>query len=135
VAAVAEATPDDVAFAADAQPAQPMPSSRPDLDGQYAAQLRADIDRRTRPPDSPQYRLRHPSGEVRVRFVVTRNGTQKAAALLRTSGSSLLDEAALLIVASGHYPPMPAEAFAGESEHTFVVTIEFRPAGVFLGAR
>jgi outer membrane biosynthesis protein TonB len=48
--------------------------------------------------------------------------------VLRSSGSSILDEAARTTVSSGHYPPMPARAFAGEAEHMFAVTIEFRRA-------
>lgn len=110
--------------------ANPAPTSdhRPDLDAQYAAGLRADIDRRTHPPDSAQYRLHHPSGEVRVGFVVTRNGESKAVRVLRSSRSSILDEAAIGIVSSGQYPPMTAKEFAGEAEHVFAVTIEFRAA-------
>jgi protein TonB len=106
--------------------AAPSSDARPDLEAQYAAGLRADIDRRTRPPDSIQYRLHRPSGEVRVGFVVMRNGEPTVVRVLRSSGSSILDAAALAIVASGHYLPMPAKIFAGEPEHAFAVTIEFR---------
>jgi periplasmic protein TonB len=106
--------------------AAPSSDVRADLEAQYAAGLRADIDRRTHPPDSIQYRLHRPSGEVRVGFVVMRNGEPTVVRVLRSSGSSILDAAALAIVASGHYPPMPAKIFAGEPEHAFAVTIEFR---------
>jgi TonB family protein len=107
---------------------EPEVVSDPDLDAQYAAELRADIDRRTAPPDSAQYHLRHPSGEVKVLFVVTRGGDPQTVRVLHSSGSAILDEAALSIVSSGHYAPMPAKAFTGEPRHTFLVTIEFRPA-------
>ena len=112
-------------------PAGNMPPSaaRPDLDAQYAAGLRADIDRRTRPPDSAQYRLRRPSGEVRVGFVLIRSGQLKNVRVLHSSGSTLLDEAAVTIVATGHYPPMSADLFGGEAEHMFSVAIEFRQTG------
>lgn len=106
----------------------PAGEAHPDLEAQYAAALRADIERRKHTPDSAQYRLRHPSGEVRVRFVVLRSGETEAPAVLRSSGSSILDDEALKLVSSGHYPPMPAKAFAGELKHPFVVTIEFPPA-------
>jgi periplasmic protein TonB len=106
--------------------AAPSPDAPADLEAQYAAGLRADIDRRTHPPDSIQYRLHRPSGEVRVGFVVMRNGEPTVVRVLRSSGSSILDAAAMAIVASGHYPPMPAKIFAGEPEHAFAVTIEFR---------
>ncbi|MBV8343062.1 MAG: energy transducer TonB [Gammaproteobacteria bacterium] len=124
-----EAPPADaVLVAAPAPPSAQPGDSHPDLEAQYAAALRADIDARTRPPDTIQYRLRRPSGEVRVRFVLRRSGEVEAVALLRSAGSPILDEAALNIVSSGHYPPMPAKAFVGEAHHVFVVTIEFRPA-------
>lgn len=108
-------------------PAPPASSSvsHADLEAQYAAGLRADIDRRTHPPDSMQYRLRHPTGEVRVRFSVTRNGEPRNVTLLHSSGFSILDEAAVTVVSSGIYAPMPANVFAGEPQHVFAVTIEF----------
>jgi len=122
--------PEDAAVVATAAPPPPPSPSdgaaRMELESAYAAALRADIDRRTVLPDSPEYRLRHPTGEVRVRFTVLREGASKVVTLVRSSGSALLDQAALGIVAAGHYLPMPAKAFPGESEHVFVVTIEFR---------
>ena len=54
----------------------------------HGGKLLADIKRRNHPPDSAQYRLQHPHGEVRVRFVLSRNGepgTVSAGALLRIS--------------------------------------------------
>lgn len=102
-------------------------TSRPDLEALYAAQLRADIDRRKHPPDSAQYRLHHPSGEVRVRFVVSRSGQPQGASIDRSSGSAILDQEALQLVSTGHYPPMPAAVFAGEAQHAFLVTVEFPP--------
>jgi protein TonB len=123
-----EAVPEGAALVASATVPAPVSDARPDLEAEYAAGLRADIDRRTHAPDSAQYRLRRPSGEVRVSFVVSRNGAAKAVRVLRSSGSSILDDAAQTTVSSGHYPPMPAKAFAGELEHMFAVTIEFRRA-------
>jgi protein TonB len=119
VASIASADADAAGRAAAAD-------SRADLEAQYAAVLRADIDRRTRPPDSAQYRLHRPSGEVRVGFVVMRNGLPKDVRVVRSSGSPILDAAAVSLVCAGHYPPMPANIFSGEAEHVFAVTIEFR---------
>ena len=121
-----EQLPADAAVIAAPAAAAPAPLSRPDLEALYAAELRADIDGRTHPPDSAQYRLHHPAGAVRVRFVVTRRGEAKAVVVEASSGSRILDQAAFAIVSSGHYAPMPPKAFVGEAEHTFVVTIEFR---------
>jgi periplasmic protein TonB len=124
----AESVPEGAALVASATPPAPVSEARPDLEAEYAAGLRADIDRRTHAPDSAQYRLRHPSGEVRVGFVVMRNGAAKAIRVLHSSGSSILDEAAQATVSSGQYPPIPEKAFVGEAEHLFAVTIEFRRA-------
>jgi TonB family protein len=105
----------------------PAGDTRWDLEAQYAAELRADIERRKHTPDSAQYRLHYPSGEVRVRFVVLRGGDSEAVTVVRSSRSSILDQEALQLVSSGHYPPMPDKAFPGEVKHPFVVTIEFPP--------
>jgi TonB family protein len=106
--------------------AAPAVDANSDLESQYAAELRADIDRRTRPPDSAQYRLHPRAGEVRVGFIVMRNGEPKVVHVLGSSGSPILDDRAVAIVSAGHYPPMPAKIFVGEAEHAFAVTIEFR---------
>lgn len=120
----ADPAPAVVAAAAQSAPAV---VSDPDLNAQYAAELRANIDRRTTPPETLQYRLQHPAGEVRVRFTVTRGGDPQTVALLHSSGYAVLDSTALNIVSSGHYAPMGPKVFAGEMQHVFVVTIEFRP--------
>ena len=115
-------------------PAAPPPAtetvSKPDLESLYTAQLLADIKRRNHPPDSAQYRLQHPYGEVQVRFVLLRSGEPRAVSVARSSGSAVLDQEAVKVVASGHYPPMPEKAFVGETQHTFLVTIEYQPTHV-----
>jgi protein TonB len=111
-----------------APPPGPATASRPDLESLYTAQLLADIKRRNHPPDSAQYRLQHPHGEVQVRFVLSRSGELRTLSVARSSGSAILDQEAVKVVASGHYPPMPDKAFVAETQHTFLVTIEYTPA-------
>jgi protein TonB len=111
-----------------APPAAVETASKPDLESLYMAELLADIKRRNHPPDSAQYRLQHPHGEVQVRFVVSRSGEPRAVSVAHSSGSAILDQEAIKVVASGHYPPMPEKAFVGERQHTFLVTIEYQPA-------
>jgi protein TonB len=105
----------------------PSPKSTPpgDIESQYAATLRSNIDSRTSVPASAEYRLLKPHGEVRVHFTLDRSGMLIASELARSSGSGLLDRHALEIVRTGHYPPFPGEAFQGESHHTFLITLEF----------
>jgi protein TonB len=123
------AAPADAALiaAAAAPPPGPVTVSNPDLESLYTAQLLADIKRRNHPPDSAQYRLQHPHGEVQVRFVLSRSGEPRTVSVARSSGSAVLDQEAVNVVASGHYPQMPEKAFAGETQHAFLVTIEYQP--------
>jgi TonB family protein len=96
------------------------------IEAAYGAALRANIDARTHPPDSVEYRLLRPSGAARVRFLLDRSGNPSEVAIAHTSGSRLLDEQAVRIVSSGHYPPFPEAAWRGQVRHFFIVTIEFR---------
>jgi TonB family protein len=113
-------------FAAATSPAPPV--SHAGAEAAFAAVLRAYVDSRTQPPDSAEYRLLKPSGEVRVRFTLARAGTASEVALAHSSGASSLDRQALAIVAGGHYPAMPDDVYPGEATHVFVVAIEFRAA-------
>jgi periplasmic protein TonB len=125
-----QAAPADAALisAPAAPPAATETASKPDLESLYTAQLLADIKRRNHPPDSAQYRLQHPHGEVQVRFVLSRSGEPRTVSVAHSSGSTILDQEAVRVVASGHYPPIPEKAFVGETHHTFLVTIEYQPA-------
>jgi protein TonB len=125
-----QAAPADAALisAPAALPPATETASKPDLESLYTAELLADIKRRNHPPDSAQYRLQHPHGEVQVRFVLSRSGEPRAVSVARSSGSAILDQEAVRVVASGHYPPIPEKAFVGETHHSFLVTIEYQPA-------
>lgn len=110
-----------------AEPPAP-PVSHASAEAAFAAVLRAYVDSRTLPPDSAEYRLLKPSGEVRVRFTLARAGIASEVAVAHSSGASSLDRQALAIVAGGRYPPMPDDVYPGEATHVFVVAIEFRAA-------
>jgi len=114
-----------LAAAPGSAPAPPQPS-RASLENAYAAALRQNVDARTAVPDTAQYRLLRPSGATQVRFALDRIGNPSDVGIARSSGSGILDHQAVSIVASGHYPPFPETAYAGESRHVFIVTIEFR---------
>jgi TonB family protein len=105
----------------------PAPAKAPSgtVDAQYAATLRSNIDSRTAPPNSTEYRLLKPRGEVLVNFTLDRSGMMLVSELARSSGSKLLDHHALEIVRTGRYPPFPGDAFQGESRHSFLITLEF----------
>lgn len=129
----AEAVPDQAAVVA-ATPAPPVPpahaAANADLESEYAAALREEIERRAHDPGIVTARSRRTVGEVQVRFYVSRAGVPRQVAVMRSSGSAGLDGLAVDVVASGRYAPMPAAIFAGQNEHLFAVTIDFGSANL-----
>ncbi len=114
-----------------AEPPAPAPAPAPaashaDIESEYAAALRKNVDERTEVPRTAEYRLLKPSGSALVCFTLDRDGNPSEVAVKRPSGSKILDAQAARIVSSGHYPPFPEGAFPGEQRHVFIVTIEFR---------
>lgn len=114
-----------VVAASTAAPAEAAPAAaNADLEAEYAAALRAEVERRAHQA-STQARERRAVGEAQVRFVVSRAGSPSSVSVMRSSGSQVLDRVAVEVVASGHYAPMPPVIFRDESAHLFAVTIEF----------
>lgn len=115
-------------------PAPPVPpahaAANADLESEYAAALREEIERRAHDPGIVTARSRRTVGEVQVRFYVSRAGVPRQVAVMRSSGSAGLDGLAVDVVASGRYAPMPAAIFAGQNEHLFAVTIDFGSANL-----
>ncbi len=128
VVATPMAQPDDELKLAAAPPPPPPATapSRASVEDAYAEALRQNVDARTAVPDSPQYRLLRPSGATQVRFILDRVGTPSDVGIARSSGSGILDRQAVSIVSTGRYPPFPETAYAGQSRHVFIITIEFR---------
>ncbi len=124
-----QSPPEEAAVVASEPVSPPAPSepshANADLEAEYAAALRADIDRRTHSAEFSQSRPRRLNGVTQVLFAVTRSGEPRSVAVGHSSGSASLDRIALSVVGSGRYPPMPDAIFAHESEHLFGVTIEF----------
>jgi protein TonB len=123
VAPPAESPDEPVVAAVEPSEAAP-PSSHASIEAAYQAALRQNIDARKELPDTAQNRLLRPHGEAVVRFTLDRGGNVSGVALVRTSRSNIVDEHALHVVSSGHYPPFPEGAFPGELHHAFMVTIE-----------
>jgi periplasmic protein TonB len=119
----------DAAIELPAEPPAPAPATAPshvNIEAEYAAALRKNVDERTEVPSTAEYRLLRPSGSAMVCFTLDRSGNPSDVALKRSSGSKILDTQAARIVASGRYPPFPEGSFPGELQHVFIVTIEFR---------
>ncbi len=63
------------------------------------------------------------TGNVSVRFTVDRSGRVTEAAIVKASGSALLDEAALGVAATSGVPGVPGEYAAGAGYHYHIHTI------------
>ena len=71
------------------------------------------------------------SGTVTVQFVMNRSGIVLDARILKSSGISDLDRAALITVRSASPIPLPPNDFGGERLH-FALPIEYRSTCKFL---
>lgn len=129
VAAVPSPAPDPAAAPAAASPpaAAPAPPD-PSAENRYLGMLHAYVQSITYPPQSAEYRLLKPSGIVLMAFTLTRAGALAGLRLLRSSGSSILDQQALRIIGSGRYPPFPDDVYRGQDAHEFSTPIRFEPA-------
>ncbi len=91
----------------------------------YVAGLHQYLETIKRYPTSREARLEHPTGEATVWFVLNRNGGLVEAGLEHSSGSMMLDQAALSTVRRGEYVPFPAEVWADKAEHRFTARLNF----------
>jgi protein TonB len=101
------------------------PPSR-SIEAGYVGALRAYLESIKRYPTSREARLQHPQGRVRLWLEVARDGTLRAAGIDESSGSMILDGAAVATVRQGRYPAFPAEAWRGAEMHRFAVTLEYK---------
>jgi protein TonB len=138
--ATPKATPSPTAapIAAPREPAvataQPVPAPRvaPQLqpmttadDDAYAARVRAYLESIKHYPTSKEARLQRPRGTVNVWVVVDRSGGMKEAGIEDSSGSMILDGAALNTVRGASYPAFPPDAFKGQTTHRFTVQLNY----------
>jgi protein TonB len=103
-------------------PAAPAAASQDDV---YAAQVRAYLESIKHYPTSKEARLQRPRGTVDVWFILDRAGGVKEAGVEESSGSLILDGAALTTVRGASYPAFPAEAFKGDATHRFTVHLNY----------
>ena len=131
VAASAPATAPTTAPAAPATapaapaPAAPAKSTNASAEDAYVARVRADIEANKHYPNGKEARLARPHGDVEVWFRLDRSGAVKEAGVQTSSGSLILDQAALALVRGGNYPAFTADIYSGAAEHRFVVTLSY----------
>jgi protein TonB len=119
--------------AATAQPATPYPVAPPtprqattSEDDAYSARVRAYLESVKHYPTSKEARLQRPHGIVNVWVVLDRSGGMKEAGIEDSSGSLILDGAALSTVRGASYPPFPANAFQSQTTRRFTVQLNFQ---------
>lgn len=100
-------------------------SADPTVLNRYAASLAASLRSRLRYPE--QARSRGTSGIATVRFTMERSGRIINAALVRSAGDTLLDEAALAAARPGSSLPAAPETLP-QQQFTFSVPLQFIPA-------
>ncbi len=91
----------------------------------YVQAVRAALERGKRFPTGREVSLEQPTGRSEVTFSLTRRGKVTSARTTRSSNSTPLDDMAKQLVHRAKYPAFPADAWAGEPAHTFVVTYDF----------
>lgn len=94
----------------------------------YAAQVRAHLQAVKRYPTGREASLQRPAGTSVIWFVVRRNGELAEAGIDASSGSMLLDNAALATVRRSNYPVFSEEAWPGKAQQRFTVELNFVPA-------
>jgi protein TonB len=113
-----------------ATPAPPAPPSPPRAatateDDAYTAKVKAYLESLKHYPTSKEARLQRPRGTVEVWFVLDRTGGVKDAGIETSSGSLILDGAALSLVRGSSYPAFPADAFKSDATHRFTVHLAY----------
>ncbi|MFA6972434.1 MAG: TonB family protein [Gallionella sp.] len=112
---------------------QAVSSSMPDearhnAESAYAASVRAHLQAVKRYPTGREASLQRPAGTSLIWFVVRRNGELAEAGIEASSGSMLLDNAALATVRRSNYPVFSDEAWPGKAQQRFTVELNFVPA-------
>ena len=99
------------------------PRSNPAAEGGYQARARALIERnKNYPEEALQMSM---TGSVVIAYVIDRDGRLVRAEIDRSSGHSLLDQAALRAVRRARFEPMPADAWIALTEQVFRTRIDF----------
>ncbi|HCA27391.1 MAG TPA: hypothetical protein DEP05_07115 [Betaproteobacteria bacterium] len=96
-------------------------ASNPSLEARYIHAVRLQIERRKRYPALA--RELDVGGRVGIAYTIDRSGRLIAAAVVKSSGSDILDKAALRAVRTALFPPMPKGAWRGSPHKQFKTTL------------
>jgi protein TonB len=123
-ARVAETAP----AAIEAPPSAPAAPRAQNMENSFIARVRAYLESVKRYPTGREASTLRPRGKTRVWFVLTRGGEATEAGVDDSSGSILLDNAALATVRRGRFPAFPDDAWPGKASHRFTAELDFVPA-------
>lgn len=93
----------------------------------YVSQIRAHLQSTKRYPTGREASLQRPSGISVIWFILGRNGELSDSGIETSSGSMLLDNAALSTVRRGVYPIFPDEIWPHKTQQRFTVELKFVP--------
>ncbi len=105
-----------------APPAAPAPQAAPAVSGSWRASLSSWLTRRKNYPDDAK--RRGIEGQVTLRMTVAASGDVVSAEVLRSSGSDVLDQAALTMVRGARAPAFPSDMTQGHV--TLSVGVNYR---------
>jgi protein TonB len=109
---------------APAKPVAPsVPASNPSREAAYVSQVRMQIEHHKIYPALA--RRLDMSGTVEVAYILNRQGKLVSVSIVKTSGSDILDKAALQAVRSALFPPIPADAWRGDSQKQFRTSLVY----------
>lgn len=94
----------------------------------YVGKVRAYLQMVKRYPTGREASLQRPAGTSAIWFIVRRSGEMVDAGIETSSGSMLLDNAALATIRRSAYPVFPDEAWSGKAQQHFTVELNFVPA-------
>jgi protein TonB len=93
----------------------------------YVATMRAYLDGIKRYPTSREARIERPEGDATAWYELDSSGALLDSGIEKTSGSMILDQAALSTVRRGEYAKFPAGAWDNAAKHRFLVTLHLSP--------
>ncbi len=99
----------------------------PDRESAYIAQVRARLEASKRYPTGREVSQERPAGNVHLWFVLRRDGSLVEVGIERSSGSLLLDQAALSSVRRATFPPFGESLWPERSQSRFAVVLQFHP--------
>lgn len=125
----ATATPPEQAPASTRRGRATEVSDAPDsehLNKDYERKIRTLVESKKQYPTSRQASIEKPTGKIALCVMLGRSGNVRSVDVSSSSGSLLLDNAAVRLVESLSYPAFGEASFPGEPSHVFCMTLDYQ---------